>query len=145
MNIYDRDIDIETESIGNLLKDLRDEVMIMIRQQVELAKSETNEKVSSLFKNTGVLFAGGLVLFTGFLALIAGLTFLGYQGLLAAGVAAGTAMWLMPFITAVIVGGIGAVLVMRSIDVFKHTSFTPNKTVHSLKEDQRWIAGKRNL
>lgn len=145
MNIYDRDIDMETESMGNLLKDLRDEVMIMIRQQIELAKSETNEKVSSLFRNTGVLFAGGIVFFTGFLALIAGLTFLGYQGLLLAGVAAGTAMWLMPLITGVIVGGIGAVLVMRSIDVFKHTSFTPNKTVRSLKEDQQWIAGKRKF
>lgn len=145
MNFYDRDIDTETESMGNLLKDLRDEVMIMIRQQIELAKSETNEKVSSLFRNTGVLFAGGLVLFTGFLAFIAGLTFLGYQGLLAVGVAAGTAMWLMPLVTAIIVGGIGGVLVMRSIDVFKHTSFTPNKTVRSLKEDQQWIAGKRKL
>ena len=145
MNFYDRDIDVETESIGNLLKDLRDEVMIMIRQQIELAKSETNEKISSLLKNSGVLFAGGLVLFTGFLFLIAGLTFLGYQGLLAAGVSAGIAMWLMPIITAVIVGGIGVVLVMRSIDVFKHTSFTPNKTVRSLKEDQQWIAGKKKL
>jgi len=80
MNIYDRDIDTETEPIGDLLKDLRDEVMIMIRQQIELAKSETNEKVSSLFRNTGVLFAGGLVLFTGFLALIAGLTFFRISG-----------------------------------------------------------------
>lgn len=144
MNIlHERDIELETESVGNLLKDLRDEVMIMIRQQIELAKTETNEKISVLSKNTGMLFAGGLVLFTGFLFLITSLSFLGYQGLLAAGVSSGIAMWLMPLITAVIVGGIGAFLVSKSINTFKRTSLTPNKTVHTLKEDQQWISRKR--
>lgn len=144
MNIvHERDFDIETESVGNLLRDLRDEVMVMIRQQIELAKAETNEKVSNLFKNTATLLAGSLVLFTGFLFLITGLTFLGYQGLLAAGVSAGIAMWLMPLITAVIIGGIGAILLFNAINVFKRTSLTPNKTVHSLKEDQQWITSKR--
>jgi hypothetical protein len=141
--VHERDVEIETESIGDLLRDLRDEVMVMFRQQLDLARAETNEKISSLSKNTGFLFAGSLILFTGFLFLITGLTFLGYQGLLAAGLSAGIAMWLMPLITAVIVGGIGAILVFRSINTFKHTSFTPNKTLHSFKEDQQWITGMR--
>lgn len=141
--IHERDIEIERESFGDLIRDLRDEVMIMIRQQIELAKTETNEKVSRLLKNTGALFAGGLVLYTGFLFLIAGLTFLGYQGLLAAGLSTGFAMWLAPLITAVVVGGIGAFLVMNAIKTYKKTSFTPGKTIHTLKEDQKWITKKR--
>jgi ABC-type nickel/cobalt efflux system permease component RcnA len=140
--IQDRDIDIEHESIIDLLRDLRDEVMIIVRQQVELAKTETEEKVAKFTKNAALVAGGAVILYTGFLFLIAGLTFLGYQGMLNAGVSSDIAMWLMPIITAIIVGGVGAFLLFRSLNKIRHTSIAPIKTVKSIKEDQQWITRK---
>ncbi len=144
MNGYDEKIStIEQESVVDLIKDLRDEAVIMVRQQAELMKTELSEKVSRVTKNSSLLFFGGALLFFGVMFLLAGLTFLGYVGLLAAGVAPATAIWLMPIITAVVVGAIGGILVSRSINKIKHTSVIPEKTVHSIKEDQQWLKQKR--
>ncbi|KMQ49431.1 hypothetical protein CHISP_3653 [Chitinispirillum alkaliphilum] len=144
MNGYDEKYaTIEQESIGELIKDLRDEAFVMVRQQAELIKTEFSEKVSKLTKNTTYLLLGSIVLFCGVLFLLAGLTFLGYVGLLAAGVAPGTAIWLMPLITGVIVGVIGAVMLSKGVKAIKNTSVVPQKTIHSLKEDQQWLKQKR--
>jgi hypothetical protein len=141
--VEERDVVIEKESIGDLLKDLRDEAMVLVRQQIQLAKTETNEKVSRIAANAGYLLAGGFVLFAGFLFLLTALTVLGYQGLIALGLSAAVSLWLMPLITAVIVGTTGAILSVKAINTFQHTSVVPNKTVHSLKEDQQWLMKKR--
>ena len=142
MNMFhDRTVTIEEESVTDLIRDLRDETVIMVRQQVELAKTETSEKISQVTKNAATLAVWGAVLYAGFLFLLAGLTFLGYVGLTAAGVSTGIAMWLMPLITAAIVliiGGIGANSAIKKLKV----SPMPNKTVHTLKEDQQWLKNK---
>ncbi|MDG5815976.1 phage holin family protein [Chitinispirillales bacterium ANBcel5] len=145
MNGFDKDryVAVEEESVGDLLKDLRDEAFTMIKQQIELAKTETSEKVSSLGKNSAYLLAGGLVVYAGILFLLAGLTLLGYVGLIAAGVSPAISLWLMPLITGVIVGLIGYGFVKKALKTFKGTSVVPQKTVHSLKEDKQWITRKR--
>lgn len=132
----------EEESIGDLLKDLRDEVLVLFRQQVELAKTETSEKVSIVSRNAIYLFAGGLVAFAGALFLLAGLTFLGYVGLVSAGVAPAVAMWLMPLIAGIIVGAVGVFLVVKALQTFKHTNVMPEKTFDSIKEDRQWLTKK---
>ena len=143
MNGYDeKHATIEQESIGDLIKDLRDEALIMVRQQTELLKTEFSEKVNKVTKNATYLIIGSLVLFCGVLFLLAGLTFLGYVGLLAAGVAPAIAIWLMPLFTGVIVGIIGAAMFGKGINAIKTTSVVPQKTVHSLKEDQQWLKQK---
>ncbi len=138
--VKDRFVSVEEESVADLVRDLRDEAYTMVRQQIELAKTETTEKVSILGRNTAYLASGGLVAYAGLLFLLAGLTFLGYVGLVAAGVSAAVSLWLMPLITGVIVGAIGIILVLKAISTFKNTSVVPEKTVHSLKEDRKWIS-----
>jgi VIT1/CCC1 family predicted Fe2+/Mn2+ transporter len=140
--LHERDVMIEHESIPDLLKDLRDEVMVMIRQQIELARTETSEKVSVLGKNAMYLAAGGLVLFAGFLFLLGSLTLLVYVGLLIAGMSPVVAVWLVPLFTAIVVGIVGGVLIKKSLRTFRNTSFVPEKMVHTFKEDQQWINQK---
>jgi hypothetical protein len=140
--MHDRVVTFEDESVSDLIKDLRDETVIMMRQQIELAKEETSIKVSQTVNNTISLATGGLVLFAGLLFLLAGLTFLGFIGLVAAGLSANIAMWLMPLITGVIVSIIGWVLLSKSINTLKHTSVMPERMLNTLKEDQQWIRRK---
>jgi hypothetical protein len=131
------------ESISELLRDLRDESVIMIRQQLELARAETSEKVSKLGRNIAFVFAGSLVAYAGILFLLAGLNNLGVVGLLAAGLAENTAEWVMPLIVGVVVGLIGYAFIQKAISTFKHATFVPQKTVQSIKEDRQWLANKQ--
>jgi hypothetical protein len=140
--MHDRVVTFEDETVSDLIKDLRDETVIMMRQQIELAKEETSEKVSRTVNNTFSLATGGLVLYAGLLFLLVGLTFLGFVGLVAAGLSANIAMWLMPLITGVIVSIIGGILLSNSINTLKHTSVMPERMLNTLKEDQRWIRRK---
>jgi hypothetical protein len=140
--MHDRVVTFENETVSDLIKDLRDETVIMMRQQIELAKEETSEKVSRTVNNTFSLATGGLVLYAGLLFLLVGLTFLGFVGLVAAGLSANIAMWLMPLITGVIVSIIGGILLSNSINTLKHTSVMPERMLNTLKEDQRWIRRK---
>jgi hypothetical protein len=140
--VHDRVVTLEEESVSELIKDLRDETVVMMRQQIELAKEETSEKMSQTVNNTFSLATGGIVLYTGALFLLTSLTFLGFVGLIAAGLSPGIAMWLMPLITGVIVTIIGAVMVSTSLNTLKHTSVVPKRMVNTLKEDQEWIRRK---
>jgi hypothetical protein len=140
--VHDRIVTLEEESVSDLIKDLRDETVIMMRQQIELAKSETSEKFSRTINNTFSLATGGIVLYTGALFILTSLTFLGFVGLIAAGVAPGIAMWLMPLITGVVVAAIGGFMVSKAINTLKHTPIVPERMVNTLKEDQKWIRRK---
>lgn len=131
------------EPVADLLKDLRDESITLIRQQVELAKTETLEKISKLMRNAVNLFAGSLVATVGLLFILAGLDFLGALGLQAVGLSQSLALSISSPVIGLIVGIIGYVFVRKAISTFKHTSVVPEKTVHSIKEDQQWLAKKR--
>ena len=116
MNLVDeRTVSFEQESITDLVKELRDETINMVRQQIELAKTETSEKVSSLGSNAASISAGGAVLYAGFLFLLAGITFLGYVVLTTLGLSPAISLWLMPLITGIIVSLIGWSMISGSM------------------------------
>ena len=81
MNFENRTVTVEDESVVDLIRDLRDDTVVMMRQQIELAKAETSEKVSTVAKNSVYLGVWLAVLYAGFLFLLAGLTYGGYVGL----------------------------------------------------------------
>jgi uncharacterized membrane protein YqjE len=134
---------VTQEPISELLKDLRDESIVMIRQQFELARAETTEKISKLGRNIAFAFAGSLVAYAGVLFLLLGLNNLGVLGLDAAGLSEQMAAWIMPLIVGLIIGLIGYGFVRKAISTFKHTSVMPRKTVQSIKEDRQWLASKQ--
>ena len=139
MSFQDRTVFVEEESAIDLIRDLRDESLTMIRQEIELAKAEASEKISSAVKNSVFMVVWSFVLYAGFLFLLAGLTFLGYSGFVAAGLSPAVAIWLMPLITAVIVLAVGGIGLWRAYKKLTSISPVPEKTIHTLKEDQRWL------
>ncbi|HEX3018944.1 MAG TPA: phage holin family protein [Chitinispirillaceae bacterium] len=140
--VHDRTVSFEEESIADLVKDLRDETINMVHQQIELAKTETSEKVSQLSSNASSIATGGAVLYAGFLFLLTAFTFLGYMVLNAWGLSPVISMWVMPLITGVIVSIVGWVMISGSLNKLKRLSIIPEKTAHSIKEDQKWIKRK---
>ncbi|MBD3345193.1 MAG: hypothetical protein GF401_09050 [Chitinivibrionales bacterium] len=144
MNIYDEPQTVATEeSFSELLKDLRDESIVLVRQQIELAKAETGEKVSRLLRNGAYLMAGSLIAYAGFLFLLNGLNYLGAWGLQNAGLTQSIAIMVMSLIVGAVVGIIGYAFIQKAIKTIKHTSAVPEKTIKSMKEDREWLNKKR--
>lgn len=143
MNYVDEKPTVTEESLADLIRDLRDESMTIVRQQVELAKTEMNEKVSKTTRNAAFLGAGALVAYAGFLYLLQFLNWGGRQLLELAGLSGGVTLWLMPLILGVVVAIVGYALIQKAISAFKHTNISPDKTMHSIKEDRQWLSKKQ--
>jgi xanthine/uracil permease len=131
----------EERSIGSLLKELRDETTTLLRQEVELAKTEISEKASRVGSNLGSLAVGGAVAFLGALALLAAVVY-GLTSLLDQFMSLGVAVWLAPLIVGIVLAVIGYNLVQKALQTLRQESVTPRKTTETLQENKEWLRAK---
>ena len=120
----------DQRSLGELFGDLARDTGTLVRQEVELAKVEMTRKAARVGKDLGFLVAGGAVAYAGFLALIAAIA-IGLGQL-------GVPWWLATLLVALVVGGIGGILVMQGLNALKRETIVPERTVQTLKEDVEW-------
>lgn len=121
---------VEDRSLGQLLGDLVTETRTLVRQELELAKTEVTQKASYVGRNAAFAAAGGLVIIAGFLTLIAALVIvLGHK------IGYGTAA----FIVGIVVAGIGAALTMKGINAIKSMPVAPRQTQAQLQETKQWL------
>jgi hypothetical protein len=116
-------------SLGELFGDLTREMSTLVRQEIDLARTELTGKASRLGKDIGFLAVGGAVLYAGLLALIATLI-----------IALAYAMpwWLAALIVGVVVSAAGYALVQRGLSALKREQLAPQQTIATLKEDAQW-------
>ncbi len=129
-------------SATELVKDLRDEVTHLIRQEVALARVELSEKTSRLIRNAAYLATGGAIAFAGLIILLMAASAGLYVGLWAAGLTHATAGWLAPLIVGVVVGIIGYAFVQKALNTFKNEPLLPERTVESLEHNKEWMKEK---
>lgn len=122
----------DERSVGELLKDLFGDLSTLVRQEINLAKTEMTQKASRAGKNVGFLVAGGAVAYAGFLAILAGII-----ALLA--VIPFVPVWLSALVVGLVVAGIGYFLVRKGLDALQEEEPMPQETVESLKEDREWL------
>jgi hypothetical protein len=134
--------DSRSESIADLIKELRDGALLLVRQEVALAKTEMSEKIGRTLRNTAYAFAGALVAFLGLVFILQAVTALTGVGLKAVGVAPEQCLWLAPLIVGVVVAVIGTIMVTKGIATLKNETLVPEKTIDSLKGDKAWIQSK---
>lgn len=114
----------DDRSIGELFGELTREITQLVKQEMNLAKTEMSHKFSSVGKNVGFLAAGGMIAYAGFLALLAALILiLGQVGL---------PMWASALLVGLLVTAIGGFLVKKGIDAFKQEDLVPHETLESL-------------
>jgi len=122
----------DERSLGELFGDLAKETSELVRQEVQLARTEMTQKVSAVGKDAGMIAAGGFVAYAGLLALIATLIIaLGQLGM---------PWWLSSLIVGVVVAAIGYFLIQKGINAIRHTNMAPQQTIQTLKEDRRWAS-----
>ena len=131
----------EDRSLGQILRDLRDETSTLLRQEVDLAKTEISEKAARTGSNLGSLAVGGAVAFAGALALLAAVT-LGLVSLLSQSMSPEVAMWLAPLIVGLVLAAVGYSLVQKALQALKQEGIAPKRTTQSLKENKEWLTAK---
>lgn len=132
---------IHRSSFFGLVGHLRQEVMRLIRQEVQLAKTEMMEKVSKMMRNAAFAAAGGIVALIGAELLFLGIGVVAGYGLTKLG-------WDMGLSYAVGIGGmgilvaiIGAAFLMKGIKAFSAKELAPQQTIDTVRE----LTGKRPM
>lgn len=119
----------DDRSLGELFSELAAETSTLVRQEVNLAKTEMSHKASRAGRHIGVLAAGGAVAYAGLLAVLAGVIVLLDNVM---------PLWVSALLVGVVVGIAGYLLVRRALDALKREDFAPRETIETLKEDQQW-------
>ncbi len=120
----------DDRSLGELFAELSRETSNLVRQEVQLAKTELSDKASQAGKDIGFLAVGGAVAYAGFLALLAAITAL---------LALWMPVWVSALIVGVVVAGIGYFLVRKGLNDLKRVDLKPTQTIETLKEDKEWV------
>jgi uncharacterized membrane protein YqjE len=122
--------DLRDRSVPELVKQLADQTSTLVRQELDLAKAEMNEKAREAGKGAG-LFGGAA--FVGLLAGVALTLFL----ILALDEAMPD--WLAALIVTLVFGAIAAFLALKGRDRMRAaTPPVPQQTVETVKEDVEW-------
>jgi uncharacterized membrane protein YqjE len=128
------------ESIAELTRRLTDQTKTLVRQEIELAKAELEEKGKRVGLGAGMFGAAALLGFFAFAALTACLIL---------ALATAVAPWLSALIVTVAYGAVaGALALTGKHKVQQATPPIPEQTVETVKEDVAWTkqraqAGRR--
>lgn len=120
----------EDRSVGELFADLTRDITTLVKQEVDLAKTEMSQKASKAGKNAASVAVGALVAYIGVLALVAAL-------ILLLGHTTPLPMWASALIVSLVMLTAGGFLVKKGIDAFKTEDLVPHETIESLKGTQQ--------
>jgi hypothetical protein len=131
----------EDRSIGQLLKELTQESSTLLKQEVNLAKTEMSEKASRIGANLGEVAVGGAVALLGAIALLLAAVY-GLTSILNNFMNQEVAVWLAPLIVGGILAAVGYSLIKKALATLKQESITPQRTTQSLQENKEWLKEK---
>jgi Putative Actinobacterial Holin-X, holin superfamily III len=126
----------EERSIGELFGQLSQDMTLLFRQEVQLARTEMSDKLSRLATNLVSVAAGGFVAYLGGLALVAAL-------ILAIRDLANISLAVSALIVGAVLAIIGYVMLQRGMKELKRVDIAPRRTVETLKDDVQWAKEQR--
>jgi hypothetical protein len=122
----------QERSIGELFGQLSQDMTLLVRQEVQLARTEMTDKISRVAANLVSIGAGGFVAYMGGLALMAAL-------ILAIRDLANISLAWSALIVGVIMAIIGYVMLQRGLKELKSAELAPRRTVENIREDVQSI------
>jgi hypothetical protein len=117
----------DDRSLKDLVGDLTSSVSTLFRKEIELARAETSEKINQAVVAGGSIAAGGILALAALIVLLQAL------------VIALAELGLAPALSALIVGGIVAIiafaLIYKGTNDLKASNLAPTRTADSLRRD----------
>ena len=120
----------ERESTIALLRRLVDEVSLLFRKEIALAKAEAVQSFSYLKAAAINIASGGVVLFAGLLVLL---------GAAVLGLSHVVADWLAALIVGGIVSIVGFAMINSGKNKFDPSALKPQRTEHALQQDKEMV------
>jgi uncharacterized membrane protein len=127
----------QERSIGELFGQLTQDMTLLVRQEIQLARTEMSEKLSRFTTNLLSVGAGGFVAYLGGLALVAAL-------ILAIRDLANISLALSALIVGAVLAIVGYVMLQRGLKELKRVDLAPRRTVETLKDDVQWAKEQRS-
>ncbi|HEX5576217.1 MAG TPA: phage holin family protein [Gemmatimonadales bacterium] len=127
----------QDRSIGELFGQLSQDMTLLVRQEVQLARTEMSDKLSRLAANLISVAAGGFVAYLGGLALVAAV-------ILALRDLANISLAVSALIVGAVLAVIGWVMLQRGVKEMKRVDLAPRRTVETLKDDVQWAKEQRS-
>jgi hypothetical protein len=124
---------VDTRSIGELLRDIANDVTRLVHDEIALARTEASSKAQQAINGVILIIGGSLI---GFAALIILLDALVY------GLANHMPAWLAALIVGGVVAIIGLILVWRGKRDLSAQGLLPERTAESLRRDAHMIKEK---
>jgi len=131
----------DDRSLADLIRELRDEATVLLRQEVAMAKTEMGEKASMVVRNVGTLVVGGAVALIALIFLLLAVTG-GLALMLMSTDLDLHAIWVAPLIVGIIIAGIAAAMIAKAKQTLENASLVPHKTIETLKENKQWAQTK---
>lgn len=117
----------EERSLGELFSELMRETSTLVRQELNLFKTEMRGKIAHVGKDAGMIAGGGLLAYAGLLALVAAL--IGILDMV-------MPWWAAALIVGLAVTAAGGMLVKKGLDALKREDLVPHESIDALKEDR---------
>ena len=121
----------DDRSLKELFGDLTHSVTTLFRKEIELARAETSEKINQAGVAAGAIAAGGVLALAALIVLL--------QALVIALAEVGVA----PALSALIVGGVVAIiafaLIYKGMNDLKASNLAPTRTVEALRRDAHMV------
>ena len=130
-------------SFADLLSDLRDDAVMLLKQEVALAKLEMSKNVRRAGLHIAIVIAGALIGFTGGVLLLLCMAALLAWTLIALGAAPAAAVALGLGIASLVAAGAGAGLLFYGGQKLKNQRILPESTIDNLKQDVQCIQRRR--
>jgi uncharacterized membrane protein len=121
----------QERSLGELFGQLTQDMTLLVRQEIQLARTEMSEKISRVTANLVSVGAGGFVAYLGGLALVGAL-------ILAIRDLANISLAWSALIVGAVLAIIGYVMLQRGLKELKRVDIAPRRTVETLKDDVQW-------
>jgi len=119
----------EDASIGDLISRLSEQAGGLIRDEVQLAKTEMSQNAKRAGKGIGLLAAGAALGYAGLLAAIATCIIL---------LALVVKLWIAALVITGIVIAAALLLVMLGRNAMRRQSLAPTHTLETIREDVEW-------
>ena len=118
---------LDSRSVGELLRDLANDVSALVRQEMTLARTEAQDKVQQTVTAVMAMVAGALIAFAALIVLLDALVY----GLTEAGLQ----RWVAALIVGVVVALIGFLLVRKGQKDLSATRLAPEPTTANVRKD----------
>lgn len=129
------DVSTETRSLGEIVGDISKDMTTLMRQEMDLARTELKQEVSKLGKGAGMLGGAGIAGYLTLFFLSLALTYLLDNWM---------PVELAALIVALLWGIVAAVLALRGKAEIKEANPQLPNTQESLKEDVQWAKAQKS-